>query len=121
MTLVQLTAQKTTFAADCRFRAIRDKMLVTSLDGRFALLTQDEFRAFRSGAVPPESELYQRLSAANLVRAVFDVKHAAALISERKSRSRTSASSSTSSSTRRDATRRSASRSSSRSSRTSAS
>ncbi len=85
MTLVQLTAQKTTFAADCRFRAIRDKMLVTSLDGRFALLTQDEFRAFRSGAVPPEIELYQRLSAANLVRAVFDVKRAAALMSERKS------------------------------------
>ena len=90
MTLLRLgqarmNAIDPTFAADCRFRPVRDKMLVTSLDGHFVLLTQDEFRAFASGAVPNESELYQRLCAANLVRAAFDLKRAVATTRERKS------------------------------------
>lgn len=88
MTLVQLSRldrpASSKFAAECKVRPILDKMLVTSLDGAFVLLTQDEFRAFKSGEVPAESELYQRLCAANLVRAAFDVKRAARLTSERK-------------------------------------
>jgi His-Xaa-Ser system radical SAM maturase HxsB len=85
MTLVQLGKSSPHFAAECRFRPIGDKVLVTSLEGNFVVLSQDEFREFSNGTVSPESALHQRLSTANLVRSAFDTKRAAAMTNERKS------------------------------------
>ena len=67
-----------------RFRQVGDSVVVTNFEGNFLLLTQDEFRAFAEGTVDPESELYQRLSDANFLRATYDVDRAAEAYKRRK-------------------------------------
>ena len=67
-----------------RWRPIAGKVLLTSLEGNWLIVTADEFRAFLEGHVPEDSELHARLKAGNFLRAHFDVRAAADRIRLRK-------------------------------------
>jgi His-Xaa-Ser system radical SAM maturase HxsB len=75
----------TRFAAPFRYRRVRDKVLVTSYEGEWLLLSDEEFGRFARGEVPRDSELYARLRDKNLVRAEYDVQRAVARVRARKS------------------------------------
>jgi His-Xaa-Ser system radical SAM maturase HxsB len=67
--LVQIRRPSTSFALPFKHRALGDRILVTSVDGSFILLSHDEFRAFVEGGIAPGSSLYARLAERSLVRA----------------------------------------------------
>ncbi len=71
-----------------RFRPIKssggDKVLITNQEGNYLLLTEDEFRDFAEDTVEPESELYQRLSDQNFLKATYDVQKAVERVKTRK-------------------------------------
>ncbi len=60
-----------------RFRPVRDKVLVTNPQGRWLLLSQDEFTAYARGEVPPESPLHEQLSTNNFLRQGYRTPEAA--------------------------------------------
>ncbi|MCA9655186.1 MAG: His-Xaa-Ser system radical SAM maturase HxsB [Myxococcales bacterium] len=68
-----------------RFRPVRDKVLVTNLEGRWLLLSQEDFQAYARGEVAPGSELHRRLDEANFMRDGYRVPEAADRIRARKS------------------------------------
>src|SRR5690606_29961387 len=68
-----------------RFRPIRDKVLVTNVEGRWLLLSRDDFTAYARGEVPPGSPLHERLAAEGLPREGYRVPHAADRMRARKS------------------------------------
>jgi uncharacterized protein len=71
--LVQLRKQLSPgFAMPFKHRDVGGRVLVTSTEGEFLMLSQGEFASFARGDVPPDSELYRRLAEKNLVRAAFD-------------------------------------------------
>lgn len=73
MQLVQLRKHLSpTFAMPFRHREVAGRVLVTSTEGDFLMLTHDEFAAFARGDVAKDSPLYARLKERNLVRAEFD-------------------------------------------------
>lgn len=73
MQLVQLRKNLSTrFAMPFRHREVGGKVLVTSTEGDFALLSHDEFGAFARGDVAKDTPLYRLLKDKNLVRAEFD-------------------------------------------------
>lgn len=75
MQLVQLRKSlKPGFAMPFRHREVGGKVLVTSTEGEFALLSHDEFAAFARGDVPKETPLYTLLAQKNLIKAEFDEK-----------------------------------------------
>ncbi len=75
MQLVQLRKSLTPgFAMPFRHREVGGKVLVTSTEGEFALLSHDEFAAFARGDVPKETSLYKLLAQKNLIKAEFDEK-----------------------------------------------
>src|SRR5688572_30115198 len=84
--LMQSIGQKpgATLPAFFRFREVAGKVIVTSLDGSFAVLTQDEFRSFAKGDVARGSELWTRLAEANLIKEAFDVPRAVEKMRARK-------------------------------------
>lgn len=62
----------TSASAFFRFREVGERVVVTSLEGAWVVLSPDEFTAFRTGKVAEGSELYERLSEKNLLRATYD-------------------------------------------------
>jgi len=70
--------------APFRFRKIADKMLITNQEGRFLLLTHDEFGAFTGGKLEGGSELHTRLKDNNFLRDHYDIRAAADMMRERK-------------------------------------
>lgn len=68
-----------------RFRRIGpDKTLITNLEGRWLVLTDDEFGRYATGAVEEGSPLHQRLSERNFLRASYDEAKAREMIAARK-------------------------------------
>jgi His-Xaa-Ser system radical SAM maturase HxsB len=75
MQLVQLRKNLSpAFAMPFRHRQVGGKVLVTSTEGEFAMLSHDEFSSFVRGDVPTGTPLYELLARKNLVRAAFDEK-----------------------------------------------
>jgi His-Xaa-Ser system radical SAM maturase HxsB len=73
MQLVQLRKNLSpAFAMPFRHRKVGGKVLVTSTEGEFAMLSNDEFSSFVRGDVPTGTPLYELLARKNLVRAAFD-------------------------------------------------
>ncbi len=68
-----------------RFRPVRDKVLVTNVEGRWLLLTQDDFTAYARGEVPEGSPLHTRLREHNFLRDGYRVPEAADTLRARKS------------------------------------
>jgi His-Xaa-Ser system radical SAM maturase HxsB len=68
-----------------RFRPVRDKVLVTNLEGRWLLLPQDEFRVFARGEVAAGSPLHERLVAEGFLREGYRVPEAADRLRARRS------------------------------------
>ncbi len=67
-----------------RYRAVGDRVVVTNLEGRWLILTPDEFSAYATGAVEEGSELHTRLSEGNFLRESYDVVAAAEGLRRRK-------------------------------------
>jgi uncharacterized protein len=86
MGLMQSIGQKpgATLPAFFRFREVAGKVVVTSLDGSFVVLTPDEFRSFAKGDIARGSELWTRLGEANLIKEAFDVPRAVEKMRARK-------------------------------------
>jgi His-Xaa-Ser system radical SAM maturase HxsB len=73
MQLVQLRKNLShTFAMPFRHREVGGKVLVTSTEGDFLLLSRDEFGAFARGDIEKGTPLYTKLAERNFVRAEFD-------------------------------------------------
>jgi len=60
MNLVQIRRPSTSFAMPFRHRQVGGKVLITSTEGNFLLLTPDEFARFAEGDVPDGTPLYTR-------------------------------------------------------------
>ncbi len=85
MQLVQLRKQLSQgFAMPFRHREVGGKVLVTSTEGEFAMLSHEEFASFARGDVQPETPLYKLLAQKNLVRAAFDEKRMVERVRARK-------------------------------------
>jgi His-Xaa-Ser system radical SAM maturase HxsB len=68
-----------------RFRRIgADRTLITSLEGNWLVLDDADFRAFVTGAVEEGSELHEKLSERNFLRATWDEAAAREAIAKRK-------------------------------------
>ncbi len=73
-------------AAPFRMRRVAEGATVlTALDGRFAILDDDELRAFARGEVEEGSPLFEKLAGANLLADSFDVPAAAEMLRARRS------------------------------------
>jgi uncharacterized protein len=69
-----------------RWRRIgADKNVLTSLEGRWIVLNDDEMRRYASGTVDASSDLFTRLSERNLLRAGYDAQKAKDAIAARRS------------------------------------
>ncbi len=68
-----------------RFRPVRDKMLVTNVEGRWLLLSQDDFTAYARGQVDPQSPLHTLLADNNFLRDGYRVAEAADDVRARRS------------------------------------
>ncbi|MCX4239804.1 His-Xaa-Ser system radical SAM maturase HxsB [Paraliomyxa miuraensis] len=68
-----------------RFRPIRNHVLVTNVDGRWLLLSRDEFTAFARGEVPEGSPLHDRLSSHGFLREGYRVPQAVERLRARRS------------------------------------
>ncbi len=71
-------------AAPFRIRRVGEHFVLTSLEGRYALLSRDELALFARGDLEEGTELHKRLSAANLLRDHFDVPAAAQMLQARR-------------------------------------
>src|SRR5208282_5386679 len=73
MQLVQLRKHLApSFAMPFRHREVGGKVLVTSTEGDFLMLSHDEFGAFARGDIEKGTPLYARLAERNFIRAEFD-------------------------------------------------
>jgi His-Xaa-Ser system radical SAM maturase HxsB len=68
-----------------RYRAVGDKVVVTSLEGHFVVLTREDFALYAEGRVEPGSPLFARLRDANLLAAEWNTVDAAQRMHARKS------------------------------------
>ena len=85
MMLTQIQSPDTKFQAFFRHRRVKDRMVVTNLEGNFVILTDPEFKAFIEGTVARESELYARASRRKLrPRAEYSVSNAVERLKARK-------------------------------------
>lgn len=82
--LVSIGKLDRSFPAFFRYREVKGRFVLTNQEGGWLSLSSDEFRAFASGEVPAESELYRRLDERNFVRATYDLQRAAERLSQRK-------------------------------------
>lgn len=55
-----------------RFRQLGERVVITSQEGSFAVLSRDEFSRFAQGLLEPGSELFRTLSEKNFLRGSFD-------------------------------------------------
>lgn len=67
-----------------RFREVADKVLITNQEGRFLLLTPEDFQLMVQGAFADGSELETKLRENNFLRDHYDVRRAAAEFADRK-------------------------------------
>ncbi len=68
-----------------RYRQIGDDAIVVSnLEGNWLVLSREDFTRYARGEVDPGSDLYERLSSKNFLRATYDVQAAAERIKARK-------------------------------------
>ena len=81
--LAGIQRPSTTFPAFFRVRQLGDMFLVTNAQGDWLMLDAHDFKAFGEGTVAPNTPLWGRLRAANLIRAEFDVAAAAARMKKR--------------------------------------
>ena len=72
-----------TFPAFFRVREVSGSFVVTNAQGDWVILTAPEFKAFGEGTVERGTNLWERLKAANLIRAEFDVPAAVARLKKR--------------------------------------
>ena len=72
-----------TFPAFFRVREVSGSYVVTNAQGDWVILTAPDFKAFGEGTVERGTELWERLKAANLIRAEFDVPVAVARLKKR--------------------------------------
>ncbi|MBP6834981.1 MAG: His-Xaa-Ser system radical SAM maturase HxsB [Deltaproteobacteria bacterium] len=72
-----------TFPAFFRVREVGGAFVVTNAQGDWVILTAPEFKAFGEGTVERGTDLWDRLKAANLIRAEFDVPAAVARLKKR--------------------------------------
>ena len=72
------------YAAFFRFREIGERVVVTSIEGEWIVLTREEFRGFLRGEVDRDGALHRRLVERNLVRESFDARRAAEAYRRRK-------------------------------------
>jgi His-Xaa-Ser system radical SAM maturase HxsB len=84
MTLATLESLDVNAPALFRWRKVGDKILITNQEGRYLLLTLDEFEQFTQGKVADDSDLFTRLKDANFLRDHYDVQAAAAMLRARK-------------------------------------
>jgi His-Xaa-Ser system radical SAM maturase HxsB len=68
-----------------RFREVGGKVLLTNQEGRYLLLTEDEFGIFARGEAKEGSDLHERLRTHNFLRDHYDVLRAAEMLRKRKS------------------------------------
>lgn len=68
-----------------RFRTVGDKVLITNVEGRWLLLSREEFEQFATGTVPEGSALHARLRENNFLRDSYDVRAAADALKKRRS------------------------------------
>lgn len=69
---LQKVAPRTGNQAFFRFREVAGRVVVTSLEGNFAVLEKDEFQQFARGEVTEGTPLYDRLRERNLLRDGYD-------------------------------------------------
>lgn len=67
-----------------RFRQVGDRMLITNIEGSFALLSADEFAAYARGKLDPSSAIHAELKEKNFLRASFSQQKAVDKIRLRK-------------------------------------
>lgn len=86
MQLVNLRSRLDTKSqAFFRFRRIGpNRMLITNLEGRWLVLSDDEFEAYATGKVEEGSDLHRRLRENNFLRATYDEAKAREMIARRK-------------------------------------
>lgn len=72
-----------TFPAFFRVREVSGSYVVTNAQGDWVILTARDFKSFGEGTVERGTELWERLKAANLIRAEFDVPVAMARLKKR--------------------------------------
>ncbi len=82
--LLQIRKPVTTFAAPCRHRRVGDHIVVTSIDGSYAILAPREFESFVEGTVARGSDLWRRLDGAHLIRETFDPSRVAERLRRRR-------------------------------------
>lgn len=73
MRLASLGTLDTRGPAFFRYRAVGEHIVVTNLEGRWLLLSHDEFAAFATGKLNVDSPLHARLSEGNFLRESYDV------------------------------------------------
>ncbi len=84
----KLRKPTTSFATPFRFREVgagdAKRVVITSHFGDHVILDAADFERFARGEVPADTDLYARLTRANLVRAEFDERRAADALRARK-------------------------------------
>jgi His-Xaa-Ser system radical SAM maturase HxsB len=70
---IDFTGADPAFAASSRYRRIGERFLITSATGRYAFLSEDEFRRYLKGSIEPDEDLYRSLAEKGLVRAEVDI------------------------------------------------
>ena len=84
MSLAPLAQLDTNGPALFRWRRVGPKVLITNQEGRYLLLTEDEFDLFTRGQLEAGSELFTRLKDHNFLRDHYDVHAAAKALRARK-------------------------------------
>lgn len=82
--LSQIRKPDTSFPAFFRYRAVKDRYVVTNYEGSYAILTDDDFRAYLEGTLAKDSPAYRELDAKNFIRSTFDANKAAERLRARK-------------------------------------
>ncbi len=72
------------YPAFFRYRELGERVVVTSLEGEWVVLSREQFREFVSGRVDRSGALHAQLAAKNLVRESFDARRAAEILRQRK-------------------------------------
>lgn len=85
MMLTQIRKPSHSFQAFFRYRAVADKVVITNQEGRFLVLTKDEFQQFSEATVDPASELHAKLRDQNFLRAELNTAQASNDVRARKS------------------------------------
>src|SRR4051794_6108897 len=75
--LSQIRKPDTSFPAFFRYRAVKDRYVLTNYEGSYIVLSDEQFRGYLEGTIQKDSALYGDLKARNFIRAEFDANKAA--------------------------------------------